>query len=140
LIAWLRECEALSDFYDFQRYLFGSLHEIEERRAQCSRIIKRLRRGGTLPADMPSPPHHGDPTQLESWELEAYVFERLARQLRTVGDGLAWYSFGYDRRVILTLSRNDSPGPMYGKEGLPHELGAIQELWETEHHFVLHLT
>ena len=55
-----------------------------------------------------------------------------------VGDGFAWTCFGYDRRLILALSRNDSPGPMYGKEGLPYELGAIQELWKTKQHFALH--
>ncbi len=27
---------------------------------------------------------------------------------------------------------------MYGKEGLPHELGRIQELWENDGHFALH--
>lgn len=55
-----------------------------------------------------------------------------------VGDGFAWYCFGHDRRLILALSRNASPGPMYGKEGLPYELGAIQELWKTRQHFALH--
>lgn len=53
-------------------------------------------------------------------------------------DGFAWTSFGYDWRIILALSRNDSPGPMYGKGGLPYELGAIQELWQTRQHFALH--
>jgi len=138
LIGGLRKCKQPSDYYEFQRYLFGLVYEVEERRAQCSRIIKRLRRGGTLPADVPVPPHYGEPSKLESWELEAYVYERLARQLRTVGDGLAWRCFAYDRRVILALSRNFPAGPMYGKEGLPYELGRIMKLWENDHHFALH--
>ena len=137
LITWLRACETMEHCYEFQRHLLGYLYEVEERRAQCSRVIKRLRRGQSLPADVPPPPS-GEPTQLATWELEAYVYERLARQLRMVGDGFAWTCFGYDRRLILALSRNDSPGPMYGKEGLPYELGAIQELWKTKQHFALH--
>jgi hypothetical protein len=55
-----------------------------------------------------------------------------------VGDGLAWRCFGYDRRMILTLSRNDSAGPMYGKKGLPYERRRIEEIWESDHHFALH--
>lgn len=137
LITWLRACETPEDCFEFQSYLFGFLYEVEERRGQCSKVLKRLRRADSLPANVPTPPS-GDPTKLETWELEAYVFERLARQLRTVGDGFAWTCFGYDRRVILALSRNESPGPMYGKDGLPFELGAIQELWETKRHFALH--
>ena len=86
----------------------------------------------------PPPPNSGDPSLKKSWELEAYVFERLARQLRTVGDGFAWRCFGYNRQVIQALSRNDSAGPMYGKVGLPSELGTIQHLWESGGHFALH--
>jgi hypothetical protein len=137
LITWLRACETPEDCFEFQGYLFRYLYDVEERRGQCSRVLKRLRRGQSLPAAVPPPPS-GDPTKLETWELAAYVFERLARQLRTVGDGFAWTCFGYDRRIILALSCNDSPGPMYGKDGLPYELGAIQELWKTKQHFALH--
>lgn len=117
LIKWLRACEEPADFYEFQRHLFGDLYAVEERRAQCSRIIKRLRAGRSLPGDTPPVPASSDPTQLDSWELEAFVYERLARQLRTVGDGLAWRCFGYDRRMILVLSRNQSSGPMFGAPG-----------------------
>jgi hypothetical protein len=138
LIGDLRACEQPSDFYEFQRRLFAYLYQVEERRGQCSRMIKRLRRGRRAPEDAPPPPFSGDPGRAESWELEAYVYERVARQLRMVGDGLAWRCFGYDRRVILTLCRNASPGPMYGKEGLPYELEGIRELWKNDGHFALH--
>ena len=138
LIEQLRALEQPADFYEFQRLLFGLLYQVEERRGQCSRMIKRLQRGRGAPQDAPPPPHSGDPSQKASWELEAYVYERLARQLRTVGDGFAWRCFGYNRQVIQTLSRNDSAGPMYGKVGLPYELGTIQHLWESDGHFALH--
>lgn len=58
--------------------------------------------------------------------------------IRAVGDGFAWRCFGYNRQVIQALSRNDSAGPMYNKVGLPYELSAIQQLWESEGHFALH--
>jgi hypothetical protein len=139
LIERLRALEQPAHFYEFQRLLFSLTYEAEERRGQCSRMIKRLQRGRGAPQDAPPPPpSSGDPSLEESWELEAYVFERLARQLRTVGDGFAWRCFGYNRQVIQALSRNDSAGPMYGKEGLPSELGRIQHLWESGGHFALH--
>ena len=138
LIEQLRALEQPTDFYEFQRRLFGLLYQVEERRGQCSRMTKRLRRGRGAPRSAPAPPNSGDPSEKASWELEAYVFERLARQLRTVGDGFAWRCFGYNRQVIQTLSRNDSAGPLYGKIGLPYELRTIQHLWESDGHFALH--
>lgn len=138
LITWLRACETPEDLYDFQRSLFSHLYKAQERHQECARIVKRLSRGGTLPVDAPQPPPTGDPLQLESWELELYVYERLIRQLRTVGDGLAWTCFGYDRRAIITLSRNDSPGLSYGKPGLHAELAVIDEIWKNKGHFALH--
>jgi len=104
MITWLRACETWEHCYDFQRYLFSRLYEAQERHQECSRIVKRLSRRGALPVDAPAPPPTGDPLQLETWELELYVYERLIRQLRTVGDGFAWTCFGYDRRAIITLS------------------------------------
>jgi hypothetical protein len=88
LITWLRACETPEHCFEFQGYLLRYLYEAEERRGQCSRVLKRLWRRQSLPAGVPFPPS-GDPSMLETWELEAYVFERLARQLRTVGDGFA---------------------------------------------------
>lgn len=35
LIGWLRACEQPGDFYEFQQRLFGDIHQVEERRAQC---------------------------------------------------------------------------------------------------------
>jgi hypothetical protein len=136
-ITQLRLLETPADCYQFQGSLFVHLYKIEERRAQCATAVERLRDGKSLPADVPPLPT-GDPAQAATWEREAYVYARLARQLRAVGDGFAWTCFHYDRRMILALARNNSAGPMYAKKGLPHELGAIQELWKTKGHFALH--
>jgi hypothetical protein len=51
-------------------------------------VLTRLRRGQSRPADVDAP-LIGDPAKLETWELERYVFDRLVRQRRTVGDGFA---------------------------------------------------
>jgi hypothetical protein len=52
----------------------------------------------------------------------------VCRQLRAVGDAFAWRVSQYDRRYIIALSSNASPGPMAGKSGLPHELGTTVAL------------
>jgi hypothetical protein len=139
LIGGLRKCEQLSHLYELQHYLFGLVYQVEERRFQCARILELLKKRGRLPAkDVPVPPHYGEPTDPSAWELELYIYARLARQLRTIGDGLAWCCFGYDRRIILTLCRNNPAGPMYPKKGLPYELGRIEELWKQDGEFALH--
>lgn len=137
LIEGLRSCEKASDLFEFQKKLFGHVYAVEQRRAECSRLIKRLRAGSGLPSDLPAPPHNGSPSDIDSWLLEAVVYERLARQYRSIGDALAWRCVGYDRRVILALAQNASPGPMYGKEGLPYELGRVDQLWKDKGHFAL---
>jgi hypothetical protein len=137
LIEWLKSCESPDDYYDFQWHLVGELYKVEERRGLCTRVVKTLRRGKGLPADSPTLPAGFDPTRLETWELEVFMCERLARQLRTVGDGLAWRYFNYNRRIILALSRNQSPGPMYPKDGLPSELDRVEACWKDSHHFAL---
>lgn len=137
LVTWLRSCNTPDEYNEFQRILFQRLYQAEEARAQRSRIVKRLRSGRSLPPDHPAPPGGVDPLLLENWLLETFVYERLVRQLRVVGDGLAWRSFGFDRRIIHALSRNTSPGMMYGKAGLGYELGRIADLWAEHRHFAL---
>jgi adenylosuccinate lyase len=50
------------------------------------------------------------------------VFERVWRQLKSIGDALAWRAFGYDHPVIVALSRNQSAGPMLA--GGVHHIGS----------------
>ena len=52
-----------------------------------------------------------------SWALESLVCDRVARQVRLVGDALAWRLFNFDRRVVMALSRND-PGAFYDDKRL----------------------
>jgi hypothetical protein len=61
---------------------------------------------GRLPTAAPELQTELDPRDLESWNLEYQVFERVCRQLRTVGDALAWKLFHYERNIIIALSRS----------------------------------
>ena len=56
-----------------------------------------------MPTEYLPPLNRRDPGTIEAWAFEELVFERIARQLRVVGDGLAWRRFGYDRRIIFVL-------------------------------------
>jgi hypothetical protein len=128
LITELRACRTLVDYDELQRRLFQFVYSREEHKGNCRRCAARLRRGRTLPTPLPQLPPGADPRDPETWQIEDLVFNRICRQLRAVGDALAWRVSNYDRRFIIALSSNDSPGPMAGKSGLPHELGAAVEL------------
>ncbi|GAA3348717.1 hypothetical protein GCM10020358_68210 [Amorphoplanes nipponensis] len=93
---------------------------------------------GKIPNHAPELRSGLDPLDLYSWELEYEVFERVCRQLRTVGDGLAWRMFGYERNIIFALSRSDPAGPMFDKKGLEREREIIAEAWRDNGEFVLH--
>jgi hypothetical protein len=137
LLGWFDSCVSPEDLYEFQRDLYESVFEIETRRGACSQAVKRLRRGQSVQAEVPDLPAGSDATALTTWEFEVFMCERLARQLRCVGDGLAWKAFRYDRRFLMVLSRNDLPGPLVDKEGLSYECGVVDELWQTKKHFGL---
>jgi hypothetical protein len=128
LVTLLRRCRTFEDYDNVQRALFQHLHHCEEHRSQCRRSATRLARNRSLPTPLPTLPDGADPLDPRTWQIEDMVFDRVCRQLRAVGDALAWRVSRYDRRYVIALSSNDSCGPMAGKTGLPHELGAVIEL------------
>ncbi|WP_328750262.1 hypothetical protein OHT57_32455 [Streptomyces sp. NBC_00285] len=133
----LRECRSAEDFATFQRELLHATLAANLARAERSRVIKRLRKKQSLPADAPDLVV-GDPHDLDAWRLESDVLERVGRQLRSIGDALAWRVFRYDRRYILTLRRNESPGPMtLSKEGTVHEIQFAEQQWSEHRRFAL---
>jgi hypothetical protein len=73
----------------------------------------------------------------QDWAAELRVAERVVRQLKSVGDALAWRVFRYDRRAIIALSSNSPPGPFVGKKGLNHELGSVIDHWRDRKTFTL---
>ncbi|WP_037305561.1 hypothetical protein [Amycolatopsis orientalis] len=136
LITALRQCRSSGDYFSFQQALLSRVLAVQEHRLRCRRVGKLLRQGKKVPRDAPEL-RLGDPADGESWELEADVCERVDRQLRSIADALAWRVFGYDRQVIIALSRNQRPGPMAGKSGLSAELGFVTDYWRDERRFVL---
>jgi hypothetical protein len=128
LIGVLRRCRTFEDYDNFQRALFQQLYYNEQHRSDCRRCSARLARGKALPSPLPLLPNGADPNDPDTWRVEDLVFDRVCRQLRAVGDALAWRALAYDRRTIIALSSNNSPGPIAGKSGLPRELGTAVEL------------
>lgn len=137
LLKRLDACGSSEDLYEFQRDLLAAIYTVELRRAGCSKAAKRVQQGKAPQADAPDLPAGADTGDVDSWDTEVFVAERVARQLRSVGDGLAWKAFEYDRRPIYALSRNEPSGPMVGKAGLDYELGKVEALWNDEQHFGL---
>ena len=142
VVEWLTthlcRCRTADDYDNLQRALFQHLHHAEEHRGQCRRCATRLARGQSLPSPLPMLPDRADPTDPRTWHIEDLVSDRVCRQLRAVGDAVAWRVSGYDRRYIIALSSNASPGVMAGKTGLPAELGAATELRKRGSFALLH--
>ncbi len=128
LIGKLRSCRRLVDYDDLQRLLFHALHSVQEHQSEARRCAHRLARRKALPTPLPQLPLGANPSDPETWRIEDLVFDRICRQLRAVGDGIAWRVSGNDRRYVIAVSSNASPGWIAGKSGLEHELGAAAEL------------
>jgi hypothetical protein len=90
LISQLRASENDAQLYDLQQDLLAALLAVEEHRDSCSRVVKRFKRGKGVPADAVELRGPGDPHESDTWEIERGVCERVSRQLRAVGDALAW--------------------------------------------------
>ena len=80
---------------------------------------------------------YADERDRAAWDTELRVAERVDRQLKAVGDVLAWQVFRYDRRIIIALSQNDPPGPFAGKPGVARERQTVADLWTRYGHFAL---
>lgn len=150
----LRRIDAAGDdvaaLYDAQAHLFRFSYRAQLAAQGLRRALRRVTAGRN-----PGWPvaHDADTTDFtgpiwriicapdnrdeDAWRLERQVAERVIRQLRAVGDTLAWKVHRYDRRVILALSRNDPPGPFVGKTGLGFELGAVFEIMCERGNFAL---
>ncbi|MGY5014680.1 hypothetical protein ACWCY6_42560 [Streptomyces sp. 900105755] len=137
LIQQLRDCETVEAGIIFQRDLLTRLLEVEEDRWELKRAFTRVRKGKSPQPEAPEPQSGRDLNDVATWRFEHAVCERLSRQLRSVGDALAWRVFGFHRPFILALSRNDSPGPMYGKAGLKAELERFEEVVSEKGSFAL---
>jgi hypothetical protein len=93
---------------------------------EAKRNVERESKGKSVPK-----------APMGTWDLELIVLDRVVRQLKTVGDALAWRRFKYRRPPIIALSRAEGGGPIVGKEGLPYELGRVTAIWKENKRFAL---
>jgi len=137
LISDLRRCRSYRDYAVFQEELLSKVLEIQGHRSACRESAHRLRDGRQILPTAPELRSGAPADDPESWEIEADVCERVDRQLRSVADAMAWRVFHYDRQVIVALSRNQSSGPMAGRQGLEAERAFVAEWTKDENCFVL---
>ncbi|WP_433894216.1 hypothetical protein [Streptomyces sp. CA-111067] len=137
LIQQLRNCDTVEAGVVFQRDLLTRLLKVEEDRRGFKRAAKRIGRKKSPHPEAPEPQSGRDIADVATWLFEHDVCDRLARQLRSVGDALAWRVFGFHRPFILALCRNDPPGPMFGKLGLQAELDRVERAFTQDKSFTL---
>jgi hypothetical protein len=137
LIGQLRACENVEDGYEFQQELLRRRVEVDEDGLEFRRAVRRIRGGKPPQPGAPEPQSGLDPSSVEAWQTEHFVCERLGRQYRDIGDALAWRVFGFQRKYILALSRNDPPGSMARKAGLAKEQETVEKAWREDGRFAL---
>lgn len=137
LIVQLRAAANVKDGYELQQELIAHVSEAEEARNAFSRAVKRIENGKFPQRGAPEPSSGRDPSLLETWQFERDVCERVARQYRCLGDALAWRVFGFERRNVIALCQNASPGVWAGKAGVPAELDVVEEAYRQDGQFAI---
>ncbi|MEU6166400.1 hypothetical protein [Streptomyces tanashiensis] len=137
LIQQLRAIGSAADGYEFQRELAELLLAVEGDRRELKRAADRVKKGKAPHPQAPEPQSGRDLGEHTTWLFEHDLCERLARQLRSVGDAFAWKAFGFYRPFILALSRNDPPGPIHGKAGFAAERDRAERAFKEDGHFAL---
>lgn len=137
LIRQLRACTDVDEGYEFQQALLAQVLAVEEDHHAFNRAVKRMANGKSPQIGAPEPQSGLDPSLSSTWQLELDICERVARQLRCVGDALAWRVFGFERQYITALARNQSPGMMAGKLGLAAERARVEQARREDGQFAL---
>lgn len=121
----LRTARSWRDLHEIQGTLLEDVLWVQEYKSRVKRNRVRTRKGKQT-AD----PESG------SWDLEERIAARVEKQIRSVGDCLAWRVLGCRRQVFWILSQNANPGSVYGKAGLGAEAQRVDQHW-AEGHFAL---
>ncbi len=137
LIRRLRGCDSPEDYYEFQRLLGGELYRVEERRAQCSHAIKRLRAQEDGSRGLPRTGRRfGSKANRELGIRSPRICTSRSSDSKC------------RRRACLALFRLRSshyprsfPQPVtraiLGKGGFAYELGRVESCWRDSRHFAL---
>jgi hypothetical protein len=138
LLTKLDACKVLDDYMDFQGELLQATLKAHADAGEIDRQESRSLVGKGIKGltDWPLALDPANATPAE-WEIERLVANRVLRQIRAVGDALAWRVYGYDRGAITVLASNQSPGRIVDKTGLHSELGVVLEAWQKRKCFAL---
>jgi len=123
LLSALRDAKTAAQLWEMQGGLLEAVLWAQEYKSRSKRFLERSRRGKPV-AEIP---------QSGSWELEHRIASRVERQIRSVGDCLAWKVLSCRRDVFFVLSQNENPGSSYGKAGLMAEADRADAHWSTGH-------
>jgi hypothetical protein len=126
-LAAIKAARNWSDFYAVQADLLQDLLWAQEFKSRAKRNNIRSAKSKSLSED----------AETGSWELELRIAARVERQLRSVGDTLAWRLLECRRFVFWALSQNSGPGSMYRKTGLRAELKRVEDLRASGHFALL---
>ena len=116
----VRELKTAEDCFILQKELLGILFRVEQIEDGCTKLL----RTGSADLDI---------------RAKQFAAGRGARQLRTVGDALAWMVLGGNRRAVIALLQNEQPGRIHGKgeRGLQAEMNVVNACWHRDGHFAL---
>jgi hypothetical protein len=137
LIKQLRDCANVKDGYEFQQELLIHLNTADTARAAFAQAVKRMRDGKSPQQGVPDPQSGLDPSRPKTWQLERDVCERVVRQLKCVGDALAWRVFGFQRKRIIALCQSAPPGAFAGKAGRAAELARVEQAYSEDGKFAI---
>jgi hypothetical protein len=98
LIEQLRAAASVRDGFELQQELIVHVRETEDAYNALSKAAKRMEDGKSPQPGAPEPQSDRNSSLIDTWQFERDVCERVARQLRCVGDALAWRVFGFQRR------------------------------------------
>jgi hypothetical protein len=137
LLTELRASTSVEELDRFQHHLFGEVLAADTNRSAVRRTAARLASHKSPDDKAPQLPDNADPNDPETWRIEDVVWRRIGSQLRAVGDALAWRASHYNRIFFVVASANQPAGPMVMKDGLRHELAALDRIRDDHGNFVL---
>jgi len=104
--------------FKLQMALLIDLMTAEKAVADCKKKIEELKTASADTAD------------IEAVSAEQQRYTLLRRSLRDIGDGIAWRLLEYDRAALVSLASHPRK-PHINVEGLPAELNAFAEMWNS---------
>lgn len=137
LLTELRAATSVEELNRFQHRLFSEVLAADTNRSAVRRTVNRLASHKSPDDRAPRIPDSADPNDPETWRIEDLVWRRIGSQLRAVGDALAWRASRYNRVFFVVASANQPAGPMAMKDGLVHELAALDRIRDDHGNFVL---